>query len=208
MSEPVTCAQSFITQPTNATEEIDRILKAALIHSRPVYLSIPSDLFYAQVSSSSLRSCLRTQVTKEIEAQVDLKVIESVLNQISDLFLKSKKPILIVSRFTRQFFISVYTSVFFFSAKENSSIFFANGSCLRQLDVCSIRFGVQSKAIELVEALQIPFYTTPMAKGILNESHELFGGIYAGRMTDSRIKEEVESSDLTICLGGVFSDSV
>lgn len=96
MSEQVTCAQSILTSATNATHEIDRLLRAALTYYQPVHLTLPMDIVYAAVPSSSLKVCLRKQVAEELEAQTDPDVLEAVLDQISDLYSKSERPIVIV----------------------------------------------------------------------------------------------------------------
>ncbi|EGG07363.1 uncharacterized protein MELLADRAFT_43199 [Melampsora larici-populina 98AG31] len=169
ISKQLTCAQSFLTKHTNPTEEIDRILRSALRYSRPVYLTLPTDLVYMKVSSGSLKKSLRDQVLIDLESKLDPKIIQHVVEQISELFVKSNRPILM-------------------------------------LDACCDRFRVQSEAIKLVEALQIPVYTTPMGKTIINESHPLFGGLYVGDITVAGVKEQVESSDLIICIGTIMSD--
>ncbi|KAH9814831.1 thiamine diphosphate-binding protein [Melampsora americana] len=169
ISEQLTCAQASLTMKTNATEEIDRILMSALTYSRPVYLTLPTDLVYVKVPSSPLKKCLRKTVLQDLEAKPDPNMIRHVVDQISDLFVKSERPIIM-------------------------------------LDACCDRFRVQSEAINLVEALQIPVYTTPMGKTVINESHALFGGLYVGDITVSGVKEQVESSDLIICIGTMMSD--
>ncbi|KAG0139942.1 hypothetical protein CROQUDRAFT_665822 [Cronartium quercuum f. sp. fusiforme G11] len=169
ISGHVTCAQAFLTSSENATDEIDRILKAALTHARPVYLTLPTDLVYAKISRSPLEICLRSQVSKDLENQLDRKVAEQVVDQIGDLFAKSERPIVI-------------------------------------LDACCNRFKVQSETMNLIEAIQIPVYTTPMGKAIVSESHPLFGGLYIGDITMPGVKEQVENADLIICIGTIMSD--
>lgn len=169
ISEQLTCAQSFLTKKTNATEEIDRLLMSALTYSRPVYLTLPTDLVYAKVSSSPLKDCLRKKVIQDLEAKPDPKMIQHVVDQIGGLFAKAERPIIM-------------------------------------LDACCNRFRVQAEAIKLVEAVQIPVYTTPMGKTVIDESHALFGGLYVGDITVEGVKEQVESSDLIICIGTIMSD--
>lgn len=45
-----------------------------------------------------------------------------------------------------------------------------------------------------------------MAKGVLDESHAMFGGVYVGANSLPAVKELVEKSDLVITVGALKSD--
>ncbi|KAH8650115.1 thiamine diphosphate-binding protein [Xylariales sp. PMI_506] len=58
----------------------------------------------------------------------------------------------------------------------------------------------------LIEALQIPYFATPLGKGIANESTPLFGGSYVGAGSQKDVAKIVESSDCILWLGNYPSD--
>ncbi|CAE7068050.1 unnamed protein product [Rhizoctonia solani] len=59
---------------------------------------------------------------------------------------------------------------------------------------------------KLVASTGVRFFTTPMAKGVLDESHEMFGGVYVGANSLPAVRELVEKSDLVIAVGALKSD--
>lgn len=166
----ITCAaSSLLNHPKDAPDEIDRLLKAALTECRPVYLSLPGDLVDAKISASNLRLDLRQKVVEELRLQLNSNLVHEVLDQISNLFLESKKPVILL-----------------------------DGKCES--------FRIQTEAIKLAEAIQVPVFTTLMAKTTIGENHPLFGGLYKGNLSDSHIIQQVESSDMVIWIGPVASD--
>lgn len=74
------------------------------------------------------------------------------------------------------------------------------------IDACAIRYGVQKEARELIEQTGMPFFTSPMGKTALDETHPQFGGIYVGDITNPAVKEAVESADFTLYIGALKSD--
>ncbi|KAH6653746.1 thiamine diphosphate-binding protein [Truncatella angustata] len=74
------------------------------------------------------------------------------------------------------------------------------------VDACAIRHRVLNEVHALIEKTQIPVFVTPMGKGAINETHEAFGGVYAGTASHPFVKEAVESSDLVLTVGALKSD--
>ncbi|KAK6069440.1 pyruvate decarboxylase [Seiridium cupressi] len=74
------------------------------------------------------------------------------------------------------------------------------------VDACAIRHRVLDEVHDLVEKTKIPVFVTPMGKGAINETHETFGGVYAGDASHPAVKEAVESSDLVLTVGALKSD--
>lgn len=75
------------------------------------------------------------------------------------------------------------------------------------VDVGTIRFNLRSLVEKLVEASDLPFFTTPMSKGALDEDHPNFSGVYFGQVSEKHVQERFDSSDcrsrvLQIKLGG------
>jgi pyruvate decarboxylase len=57
-----------------------------------------------------------------------------------------------------------------------------------------------------IKASGLPFVTSPMGKGAIDETLPNYCGIYAGSATRPDIKERVESADLVITIGSIKSD--
>lgn len=165
----ITCTQSLLTSPENSTHEIDRLLKAALTQCRPVYLTLPTNIVYLKVPRSELGMCLRLQMSRELEYQLDSKEVDQVIGCLSELFGKATNPIVLI-----------------------------DGNC--------DRFKLHSQVMKFVESIQVPVYSTLLAKTVIGEDHKLFRGFYVGRLSNSRVKEEVESADLIFWIGPLVSD--
>jgi len=65
------------------------------------------------------------------------------------------------------------------------------------------RFQLQKKLQALIEKLGCPFATMTMDKGIVNESHPQFAGMYSGAASSPEVLRTVEGADLVIDAGGV-----
>ncbi|KAI0156333.1 pyruvate decarboxylase [Pestalotiopsis sp. NC0098] len=74
------------------------------------------------------------------------------------------------------------------------------------VDACAIRHRVLDEVHALIEKTKIPVFVTPMGKGAIDETHESFGGVYAGDASHPDVKEAVESSDLVLTVGALKSD--
>ncbi len=68
------------------------------------------------------------------------------------------------------------------------------------------RFGLQQYAQRLVDATEIPFTTTSLAKTVLDEAQPLFAGTYAGPASVPYTNDLVTSSDCVIALGTIITD--
>ncbi|HEV8001817.1 MAG TPA: thiamine pyrophosphate-binding protein [Planctomycetaceae bacterium] len=65
------------------------------------------------------------------------------------------------------------------------------------------RFRLQKKLQALIEKLGCPFATMAMDKGILDESHPQFAGMYSGAASSPEVLRAVEGADLVIDAGRV-----
>jgi pyruvate decarboxylase len=74
------------------------------------------------------------------------------------------------------------------------------------VDACAIRHRVLKEVHDLVEKTQLPVFVTPMGKGAINESHPMYGGVYAGTGSQPAVAERVESADLVLSIGALKSD--
>lgn len=70
------------------------------------------------------------------------------------------------------------------------------------------RYGLQAKVTALLDRTRIPFALSPMDKGVLDEAHPGYLGLYAGEASaPAAVRQAVEEADLILDLGGlVFED--
>lgn len=60
---------------------------------------------------------------------------------------------------------------------------------------------------DLIKATGCKYYTTPMGRTAIDEDPENgFGGVYVGGVSDPKVKEAVEKTDLAIMIGSLKSD--
>ncbi|KAM0788188.1 hypothetical protein ACM66B_001347 [Microbotryomycetes sp. NB124-2] len=179
-SRGITKAQAFLQSADNACDEIDRILRVALQTARPTYLTLPTDLVYAPVKRARLDKPVvpstpsvdvKTTLPAGIKVGDDaVEELEFVTNEISRLWNKAERPVVLV-------------------------------------DACTIRFGVSHLVRDFIEHTKIPYFSTPMGKGTLDEDAKKgFGGVYVGDVSDPEVKKAVESTDLMISVGTLASD--
>jgi pyruvate decarboxylase len=90
MHEHVTVAQANLRDPRTAPEQIDEVLRQCLLHSRPVYISVPVDMVDTIVSSDRLSTNITLPEGIWGQAQDD------ALSRVVDRFQKAKKPVILV----------------------------------------------------------------------------------------------------------------
>ncbi|GAA5890823.1 hypothetical protein JCM6882_008826 [Rhodosporidiobolus microsporus] len=187
-TEDMTCAQAYLSSASNAAQEIDRILLAALSTARPAYLTLPTDLVFAPVdatrletplsSPSSVGPTVNLATSGELERLPTGKTIgeetreklDFVVAEIEQLWEEAEDPIIIV-------------------------------------DACAIRYGVGHLVKDLVKATGVRWYTTPMGRTIMDEDPDSgFGGVYIAQLSDEGIRDAVEKTDLAIMVGAIRSD--
>jgi pyruvate decarboxylase len=177
--------------------EVDRVLRVALTQCRPVYMTFPTNLHHVKVPSKGLLSPLphphsapltpAALIEERItDAQVE-RELELVVEEIQRLFEASQDPVVLVDACAERFGVE----------KEVRSG--TRAPCFHLL-ISRI------KVDKLVANTGVKFFTTPMAKGVLNESHEMFGGVYVGANSLPAVKELVEKSDFVITVGALKSD--
>ena len=66
--------------------------------------------------------------------------------------------------------------------------------------------GFQQQCLNFIEKFNLPFVTLLQSKGILDETHKNYLGLYEGRMGEDSVREFVESSDCIIMLGVFLTD--
>ncbi|MFP4905980.1 thiamine pyrophosphate-dependent enzyme, partial [Paraburkholderia sp. BR14261] len=69
------------------------------------------------------------------------------------------------------------------------------------MDTDADRFGVAPELVALAEKLQAPVAVINAAKGVIDESHPQYVGIYAGNGSEPGVQETIESSDCLLAVG-------
>lgn len=76
------------------------------------------------------------------------------------------------------------------------------------VDLLTQRFGLTASVRELLSLTGLVGFTTPLAKSVIDETSENFGGLYMGSPTPSvETRDAIQSSDLVIIVGRFPSDS-
>ncbi|KAG0651248.1 Pyruvate decarboxylase [Hyphodiscus hymeniophilus] len=74
-------------------------------------------------------------------------------------------------------------------------------------DVLTIRHGGRDLARELVDLTQFQAFSTPLSKGVIDETHPSYGGNYNGTVSFPGVAEAIHTSDLVLNIGPLLSDS-
>lgn len=68
------------------------------------------------------------------------------------------------------------------------------------------RFGLSEQLLSFAERYHIPIAATLLGKGVIDEKHPLFIGVYQGKMSLPAVAEYVESCDIALIVGVLLSD--
>lgn len=74
------------------------------------------------------------------------------------------------------------------------------------VDLWADRYNMKELLEQLLNATGIPFAVMKMGKGIINESHPAFIGIYNGKFSSPNVQERVEKADCILSFGILMSD--
>ena len=75
------------------------------------------------------------------------------------------------------------------------------------VDALVQRFGAANEAKKVVQMLNVPFFSTVMGKGIVDETEETFVGVWNGEISTPGVKEVAKAADLVITLGYLPCDT-
>ncbi|PYH41091.1 alpha-keto acid decarboxylase family protein [Aspergillus saccharolyticus JOP 1030-1] len=70
----------------------------------------------------------------------------------------------------------------------------------------NVRFTKQREVVELAEAFGLPVFLSASGRGIIDEEHPCFHGLYLGDCSDLYTAQTVRSADLIISVGNIHSD--
>ncbi|KAK4050117.1 hypothetical protein OIV83_003688 [Microbotryomycetes sp. JL201] len=179
-SRGITKAQAFLQSVENACEEIDRVLRVALQTARPTYLSLPTDLVFAPVKKARLDTPVipsTPSINEKKTLPAGIKVGNDAVEELN------------------------------FVTSEISRLWEKAERPVVLVDACAIRYGVTHLVRDFVEHTKVPYFSTPMGKGTLDEDAKRgFGGVFVGEVSDPEVKKAVESTDLMISVGTLASD--
>ena len=68
------------------------------------------------------------------------------------------------------------------------------------------RFDLGKPLMKLAERLNVPIATTLLSKSVVDETHPLFAGVYAGASSQQGVQEIIENSDCLLMLGVILTD--
>ena len=93
ISANFSCATAVLKDPINAAAEIDRVVEAMLLHSKPAYIGISEDVAYSKVSVSRLDQQIARSIPPSISSETgEDRAVEAIVG----LLKSSKAPVLMV----------------------------------------------------------------------------------------------------------------
>jgi pyruvate decarboxylase len=66
------------------------------------------------------------------------------------------------------------------------------------IDAWTQRFGAAEEAKQLVKKIHVPFYSANMGKGVVDETDEMFVGVWNGEVSTPGLKETAKAADLVV----------
>ncbi|ORY12492.1 pyruvate decarboxylase [Clohesyomyces aquaticus] len=75
------------------------------------------------------------------------------------------------------------------------------------IDALAHRFDAVSETRELVSRLRVPFYSANMGKGVVDETDEMYVGVYNGEISAPGVAAACKSSDLVMTIGYLPADT-
>lgn len=75
------------------------------------------------------------------------------------------------------------------------------------VDVLTRRFSAVEETRQLVRVLGVPVFASNMGKGIIDETEEMYAGVWMGQVSSPGVLDEVKKADLVITLGYLPADT-
>lgn len=91
MSSRISCAVAKLTDASNTAEKIDHVLRECWIQSRPVYITLPTDIVQKKVEGQRLQTPINLSPTP-IEEEKEEYVVGVVLKYLTS----AKNPVILV----------------------------------------------------------------------------------------------------------------
>ncbi|KAF1981083.1 pyruvate decarboxylase [Aulographum hederae CBS 113979] len=74
-------------------------------------------------------------------------------------------------------------------------------------DVLAVRHGGRDLTKKLIEITHLPSYSTPLSKGVFDETSPYNNGLYNGEVSFPGVSDTLEKSDVVLNIGPLLSDS-
>ncbi|KAF2261724.1 pyruvate decarboxylase [Lojkania enalia] len=75
------------------------------------------------------------------------------------------------------------------------------------VDALAHRFDAVPETRDLVSKMKVPFFSTNMGKGLVDETEETYVGLWNGEIGTPGVKETAQLSDLIVCVGYLPADT-
>ncbi|KAA8650221.1 hypothetical protein EYZ11_012127 [Aspergillus tanneri] len=164
ISTDISCATAHLTHTHEVATLIDHAIRECWIRSRPVYITLPTDMIGKKIEGERLDTPIDLSLPPNDPEKEDY-----VVNVVLKYLHAAKNPVILA-------------------------------------DACAIRHRVLDELHDLMEVSGLPTFVAPMGKGAVDETRKNYGGVYAGTGSNPGVREQVESSDLILSIGGVKSD--
>ena len=191
MSTNISETTAFISDIASAPAEIDRCIREAFVHQKPVYVGLPANLVDLNVPASLLEKPIDLSLAPN-DKEGQEEVVESVL----ELIKKAKNPIILVDACAsrhdcKQEVKRLVEATQFpvFSTPMGKGAIDEGGVDDQDGDNSSLATKVAKKL-----------------HGDGSSVSERFGGVYVGTLSKPEVSEFVESADLVLSVGALLSD--
>lgn len=91
MSAGISCAVAKLTDASDAAEKIDHVLRECYVHSRPVYITLPTDIVLKKVEGERLQTPINLNLV-QVEEEKEEYVVGVVLKYLAS----ARSPVILV----------------------------------------------------------------------------------------------------------------
>lgn len=189
MATNISRTSVLISDPHSAPAQIDRCIREALVHQRPVYVGLPTNLVDAAVPES----LLATPIDLSLDPN-DPDTEDEAVDLILSLIAQAKNPIILVDacasrhdcksetrRLVQLTQFPVYTTPMGKGAVDEGGL-----------------------AGEVADDPSLAHLARKLAGD--HSVAARFGGVYVGSLSEPEVREAVEAADLILSVGALLSD--
>ncbi|CAB4257098.1 similar to Saccharomyces cerevisiae YDL080C THI3 Probable alpha-ketoisocaproate decarboxylase, may have a role in catabolism of amino acids to long-chain and complex alcohols [Maudiozyma barnettii] len=188
MANDITCYTTIIIDSDFCADEVDMCIRMAWVKQKPTYMGVPSNQIDLQVDSARLDIDLDLRLDSLINTS-PIDGIDNKRTQSNGSFGQTDSQ-RIQDDITKTILKRIYES-------KNPAIV---------VDACVARQGLLRETQLFCELTKFPTFVTPMAKGIINEDMQNFGGVFTGSISSPDVREIVDFADFVIVIGCVLEE--